>query len=192
MLLLQQEQCTNQCVPTQGQAAAAACVPRRPPCERVPASQRRRVPYPLHARLQQVRIHRGSHRTPPEAAMTTTATGALACSCVTPIPRGGRCPLSSPSLCAMLTAAILMRLSCAPAIRTSHLGTNGGTRYGGCSQSRWKTTALGTQQAGGGAVIWPAELGIRRRGECDGAGDGNRTNVTSGRLKFNKGIKRTT
>jgi hypothetical protein len=40
-------------------------------------------------------------------------------------------------------------------------------------------------------VIGPAELGILRRGECDSAGDGNRTGVTGGRLKFNKGIKRT-
>ena len=38
----------------------------------------------------------------------------------------------------------------------------------------------------------PAELGIRRRGECDGAGDGDRTGMTSGLLKFNKGIRRTT
>jgi hypothetical protein len=50
---------------------------------------------------------------------------------------------------------------------------------------------IGYSTGGGGAVIGPAELGIRRRGECDGAGDGNRTGVTSGRLKFNKGIKRT-
>ena len=41
----------------------------------------------------------------------------------------------------------------------------------------------------GGAVIGPAELGTRRRGECNGAGAGNRTGVTSGWLKFNKGIK---
>ena len=38
----------------------------------------------------------------------------------------------------------------------------------------------------------PAELGIRRRGECNGAGNGNWTGMPSGLLKFNNGIKRTT
>ena len=40
----------------------------------------------------------------------------------------------------------------------------------------------------------PAELGIQRRGECDGDGacDGDQTGMTSGLLKINKGIKRTT
>ena len=40
-------------------------------------------------------------------------------------------------------------------------------------------------------MIGPAELGIWRRGEYNGAGNGNRTGVMSGWLKFNKGVKRT-
>jgi hypothetical protein len=43
-------------------------------------------------------------------------------------------------------------------------------------------------------VVRPAEFAIQRRGECDGAGGGDRTGMTSGLLnfKFNKGIKKTT
>ena len=40
---------------------------------------------------------------------------------------------------------------------------------------------------GGGRGDWS----VRRRGKCDGTSDGNQTGVPSGRLKFNKGIKRT-
>ena len=40
---------------------------------------------------------------------------------------------------------------------------------------------------GGGTAIKPAELGIQRRGECDGAGNGNRTRMTRCLLKVHYG-----
>jgi hypothetical protein len=43
----------------------------------------------------------------------------------------------------------------------------------------------------GGAVIGLAEFGIGRRGRCNCSGSGDQTEMTSGLLKCNKGIKRT-